>query len=329
MKISIIVPIYNVREYIIDCLDSVANQKCKSDVECLLIDDCGTDDSMALVSEWIANYRGNISFQVLHHKRNRGLSAARNTGMAAATGDYIFFLDSDDLIKEDCVSRFEAFLNEHPSMDVVICGIELIGGTESDLPRIKESLPEIVRGQDIMKSLSRFDWFVLAQSKFYSRTFIEDNKISFLEGIIHEDNLWTFHIATKASTLGVIKKPCYLYRIREGSIMTSTKAQKRIDSLLIIIKEIEMDIQKNDRDVAYKYDYLRAIVGVFVHVCTLDMPKKEGFVYYKRMRRVFNWTFTKFFSVYGLDKKILSDMHLFLPERIGWNICYKKNNQTK
>lgn len=321
MKISIIIPIYNVRDYIIECLDSVANQKCKSEIECLLIDDCGTDDSMVLVSEWITDYHGDFSFQVIHHDHNRGLSAARNTGMDAATGDYIFFLDSDDLIKENCISCFEAFINDHPSMDVVVCGIELIGGTESDLPRIKESLPEIVRGQDIMKSLSRFDWFVLAQSKFYSRTFIEDNKISFLEGIIHEDNLWTFHIATKASTLGVIKKPCYLYRIREGSIMTSTKAIKRVNSMVEIIAHIQKSINNDYENKEAKRNYMLQLLYVALAIGRQNLAEIEFKDVYSRVRMVVKWNLYTTVSTYGFDvRQLVRNLHFSLPDWIGYKV---------
>ena len=67
-------------------------------MECLIVDDCGTDDSMAIAERTIATYEGPIVFQVLHHERNRGLSAARNTGTLAAKGDYLYYLDSDDEI---------------------------------------------------------------------------------------------------------------------------------------------------------------------------------------------------------------------------------------
>ena len=90
-SISIIVPVYNVEPYVEECIHSVMRQTYTGPMECIVVDDCGTDNSMAVVEGLIANYKGPISFKVLHHKHNRGLSAARNTGMDAATGDYYFF----------------------------------------------------------------------------------------------------------------------------------------------------------------------------------------------------------------------------------------------
>lgn len=86
--VSIIVPVYNVAPYIKDCLQSVMRQTYKGSMECLIVDDCGTDESIAIVERMLAEYDGPIYFQILHHDHNRGLSAARNTGTMQATGDY-------------------------------------------------------------------------------------------------------------------------------------------------------------------------------------------------------------------------------------------------
>lgn len=91
IKISVIIPVYNVAPYITDCLHSVMRQSYQGSIECLLIDDCGTDNSMEVVNSVLNDYNGKIDFKVLHHECNRGLSAARNTGVASATGDYLYF----------------------------------------------------------------------------------------------------------------------------------------------------------------------------------------------------------------------------------------------
>ena len=88
IDVSIIVPVYNVAHYIEDCLRSVMRQTYKGSMECLVVDDCGTDDSMSIVERMIAEYDGPIQFKILRHEHNRGLSAARNTGTMQATGDY-------------------------------------------------------------------------------------------------------------------------------------------------------------------------------------------------------------------------------------------------
>ena len=101
-KVSIIIPVYNVASFIIQCLDSVRSQS-YTNLEVILVDDCGTDNSMAVVQEYLKHHSF-TEVKILHHTHNRGLSAARNTGLEAATGEYVFFLDSDDELTDDCIS---------------------------------------------------------------------------------------------------------------------------------------------------------------------------------------------------------------------------------
>ena len=125
-KISIIIPIYNVEEYITECLQSVMRQTYKGEIECILVDDCGTDNSIAVAERHIADYKGPIEFRVLHHVRNRGLSAARNTGTDAATGDYIYYLDSDDYISDDCLEVLAEPLKKR-EYEMILGDLEMFG----------------------------------------------------------------------------------------------------------------------------------------------------------------------------------------------------------
>ena len=90
-SVSIIVPIYNVEPYVEACVRSVMSQTYRGSIECIMVDDCGSDGSVQIVEKIIEGYDGSIQFMMLHHNHNRGLSAARNTGLNAASGDYLFF----------------------------------------------------------------------------------------------------------------------------------------------------------------------------------------------------------------------------------------------
>ena len=111
-KISIIIPVYNVEPYISECLQSVMRQTYQGSMESLVVDDCSTDKSIEIAEKLIAEYDGPIEFRMLHHKHNRGLSAARNTGVENANGDYVLFLDSDDHITDDCLDVLTGPLKE-------------------------------------------------------------------------------------------------------------------------------------------------------------------------------------------------------------------------
>ena len=109
MKVSIIIPIYNVAKYVTACLNSVFNQTYK-DLEVILIDDCGQDNSMEIVHNFVESHPQPFPIRILYHKQNRGLSAARNTGISAAEGDFIYFLDSDDTIASNCIEYRGTFI---------------------------------------------------------------------------------------------------------------------------------------------------------------------------------------------------------------------------
>ena len=105
--ISVIIPVYNVEKYIIRCLESVKQQSYK-DYEVILVDDCGQDNSIGLAKDYLEkNFPANS--HIITHDCNKGLSAARNTGILAATGEFIYFLDSDDAITNDCLSLLYSY----------------------------------------------------------------------------------------------------------------------------------------------------------------------------------------------------------------------------
>ena len=111
--ISIIIPVYQVSDYVERCIRSVMSQTF-TDIECIIVDDATVDDSMVKCQKLIDEYDGRIQFRLLHHEKNRGLSAARNTGTKAATGEYVFYLDSDDEITSDCIEKMMLLAEKHP-----------------------------------------------------------------------------------------------------------------------------------------------------------------------------------------------------------------------
>ena len=105
-KVSIIIPVYNVVDYIERCWKSV-NAQTYSDIELIFVDDCGTDESISKL-ETLISEGSRFPVQIIKHKKNRGLSAARNTGIEASSGDYVYFLDSDDDLVPSCIEELVA-----------------------------------------------------------------------------------------------------------------------------------------------------------------------------------------------------------------------------
>lgn len=240
--VSIIIPIYNVEAYLEDCLRSVATQSLTEGIECVLVDDCGTDNSVKIAERFIDGYKGDVDFRILHHERNRGLSAARNTGIQAAKGEYVYFLDSDDAITPDCMAGFMDIIDKHP-------GIDLIQGLISqDSPYMnqfaKKKWPDFTDDQKyIKKALLDYDELpVCAANKMVRRSLIIDNDIFFKEGIIHEDNYWSFFLAKHVRSLAVYPEKCYLYTVNPESITKTINKEKEANSFRVIVEDFSANI---------------------------------------------------------------------------------------
>ena len=241
LNISIIVPVYNVENYIKDCFSSIISQTYNGPMECLFIDDRGTDGSVSVLNELISAYDGPIEMRVLHHEENRGLSAARNTGITNSKGDYLFFLDSDDqLYPHSIVSLSKAAMEEHqPEM--------ILGGYHVNIPDNPNNKfhfnYEILNGQPtIAKAFLDDKLFCMVPNKLIRRDFIIDNCLFFKEGIIHEDNLWSFqsfHLAQKVVT---IPEKTYYYFIHSGSIMTASSCEKQLMGVKVFSDEVTKDV---------------------------------------------------------------------------------------
>ena len=221
MQVSIIIPVYNVETYIEKCLQSVADQTFNGEMECLIIDDCGQDNSMSIAEQFISNYGGHIHFQIFHHDHNRGLSAARNTGIDNAKGDWIYFLDSDDWIIPECIELMFECVKKHPNTDAVYAGTNVINGKHEWADYENRYLPEYTEDQWWINTtlLKRGVLGMTAWNKLFKRELIEKNHLRFIEGLKHEDEVWNMQLSGIISKLSVVSKNTYNYLKRTNSIM--------------------------------------------------------------------------------------------------------------
>ena len=246
MKISIIIPIYNVHDYVERCLDSVICQECEDfDVECILVDDCTPDDSMDVVERKLRNYAGKIDFVVVNHLDNKGLSASRNTGVQHAKGDFVFFLDSDDKLE---VGAFEYMVNAVKKDGVRISDVDIIIGNtficKDGKPSMsyKEYNPFFLDNSDetALRSMLNRDLYHIACNKLVKRELILKHNVFFKEGIIDEDMLWSYLVFYYAKGVWVVPQITYIYEDNPGSIMntSSERVAQRIYSRIIICNTI-------------------------------------------------------------------------------------------
>lgn len=230
MLISIIIPIYNVSSYIERCLQSVMRQT-YGEIECLIVDDASPDDSVEKCERLIEAYKGPARFSILHHEHNRGLSAARNTGTDAATGDYVFYLDSDDALTDDCIETLVVPVLRDASIEMVVGNYERLPDgyplpatmmSRTDLPEAEFCGREAVRSY----FFERKGFYVTAWNKLIKRQFLQEHQLRFMEGVLYEDNPWTHLVMKYLIHLYIVPTVTYLHYRRPGSITTGTSKEE-------------------------------------------------------------------------------------------------------
>jgi len=251
--LTIIVPIYNVELYLKECLDSVVRQIQNDNVELILINDGSTDSSGRIAKVYAEKY----SFVYYIEKRNGGLSSARNAGLERASGEYILYLDSDDCFSKDTINTVLNALKNNDYPDLLIFSGIKFGENDTVAGRYEEQcgpnidLPKM-RGIELYKKLkSSKNYFTGVYYQVIKRKVLLNHHITFINGILHEDHLYTFETLTVAESAIAISNRLYCYRIRPNSIMTSnTNSVKRFIAYSITYKgmrEWQIKYQLDDK----------------------------------------------------------------------------------
>lgn len=284
MLFSIIIPIYNVEKYLRDCLDSVLNQTF-ADWEAVCVNDGSTDGSAAIAEEFAS--RDN-RFSVIT-QTNGGLSAARNTGLKAAKGEYVIFLDSDDWLEPNAL---KVLANNLDGEDILCFSGRRYFEEEGEFHQVDRLVERSYSsGMDYYNEnalMYRDFAFVCVVLRAYKRAFLTENDLRFKEGIYHEDNLFTPMACYYARKVKQIGDCLYDYRVRSSSI-TTTADSKRWTDLMTIANELAaffIPKQGFDKTVIY-----RAITHHF-QVVFLNASKEER----KELKRLCDWKLYKMVS---------------------------------
>lgn len=245
MELSIIVPIYNVEDYLEECLKSLYNIK-NIKLEIILVNDGSKDNSFKIMEKFKEIYPEKT---VLINKENGGLSSARNAGMKAAVGEYISFIDSDDFIDVD---EFEKFFKEgqKDKLDVMVGNMRYYTPEKTGDSLFRS---DIVKNSGIVNGIDFF-WNLFQKPKcfreevvddIYKREFLVKNNIWFNENIVHEDSEFTPLVYLKAEKVKYIDRAFYFYRQRTGSIMNKV-SEKSIVSLESICEKFFIECKNLD-----------------------------------------------------------------------------------
>ena len=225
-RFSIILPCFKVQGFLGECLDSVLGQSFR-DIEVIAVDDCSPDGSGAILDEYAAR---DERVRVLHLEENAGLGRARNAGMPHATGDYLFFLDSDDTLTPGALAAMADRLAEAEDPDVLVFDYARTywwGGTRRNaLARV---LAEAGDGTFTSAEYPEIlDLLMVVWNKVYRRDFVEREGFTFPPGY-YEDTPWTFPVMFSAERIATLARICLNYRQRRQGNILSTTSRKHFD----------------------------------------------------------------------------------------------------
>ncbi|WP_373472225.1 glycosyltransferase [Carnobacterium alterfunditum] len=238
--VSVIVPVYNVDRYIEECLDSIVKQTYR-ELQIIVIDDGSTDESNQKVRPYLSDSRVRLIEQV-----NTGLSGARNTGLGAACGKYVLFVDSDDYLALTAIENLVDLMKKNHADLIRFNGRAFLDGLNEPIKQnnydFSHRLQEGVKYIDDRFEVNRRTFASPVYLYMVKKEVIEQNNLSFYEGILHEDELFTTQVFLNSRSMTYANAFYYNRRYRENSIMTDQSQERlkqTLDSYLIIFKELE------------------------------------------------------------------------------------------
>lgn len=252
MRLSIIVPVYNVEQWLNRCLDSLYKQELSEDeFEVILVNDGSTDNSLS-IAEAFAKHHSNIR---IISRANGGLSAARNTGLEYAQGDYVWFVDSDDFIEPNSIKPILQNAEDN-ELDMMCFFFQFTfedGHTEQYIYRPKYK-DRIMTGDEFVVKTG----FVMSPwASLYRRQFLVDNSLRFKEGILHEDEEFSPRAQFLAKRIAHTDAIVYNYFQRFGSIMKSSRSELRVSSFLAICDSCYTFMKTRVNPVSDAYEFFK------------------------------------------------------------------------
>ena len=236
-KVSVIIPVYNTEKYLPACLDSVLNQTLRN-IEVICVDDYSSDQSGAVLTE---RAKRDDRMTIIRLPENRRQGYARNCGLGQATGKYVYFLDSDDMIEPETLEELSN-LADQENLDAIFFDNKEKYECE-ELKKIYvppfslrqgKYRDEVVAGSELLEEfLRQKEWTCYPQRIFWRREFLQENNIRYKEGCEHEDEFFAFVGILTAKRVRYVRKQYFTLRIRPNSVMTSPKSSKNFHGYLM------------------------------------------------------------------------------------------------
>ncbi|MDH6456546.1 glycosyltransferase involved in cell wall biosynthesis [Fusobacterium sp. PH5-7] len=317
IKVSIIIPVYNVEEYIEQCLESVVNQTLK-EIEIIIVNDGTKDNSMKKIEKFLSDERITVI-----NKENGGVSSARNAGIKIAKGEYISFVDPDDFIDE---MMLEKLYKDTEDKDIIISNIiECNNGMqEKKQVEMKKEIREYNKGSYFWRCYG----FSVC-NKIHKRKYLENNNIKFIEGIILEDVPFNFYSLFLSNKVKYVESAYYYYRFRRENSTMNTLDHKK---LLNAFNKINMALENfAEEGVDNIFSKLRIYIWKIYYIS--EEKRYGNTMLSKNIIREFEKRIKKDYKeLTEIEKEIIKeDLEIFFKNKMFWRInifdsFYWKNN---
>lgn len=233
IKVSVIIPVYNVGNYLDRCLKSVLGQTEKN-IEILCIDDCSTDNSLSILKNYA---KTDERLHIFKNQHNHGQAYSRNIGLDAAKGEYITFVDSDDYIDYRAIEEMYDIATKR-KLDLLFCDAEIIQEYKENqvtpLRRFRKAVYADKAGAVLFHQMMQHqDMFGSVWGVLYRTAFLKENQLRFIKGILHEDVPFIFKAIILSGKAGCVNNTFYYYVERNNSTMRSDNIEQRLEGLLI------------------------------------------------------------------------------------------------
>ena len=295
-KVSVIMPVYNTEQYVNEALMSIINQTLK-DIEIVVINDGSTDNSLQVLTD-IAEKDNRIQ---IYSQANQGQSVARNVGISKAKGEYIYFMDSDDLLDLEaleccynkCVTENLDFV--FFDADIICENKELAFAFDYHRPEIEE---KVYNGAELLDDLIDRDLYRSAPwMSFIKLSYLQQINLNFFPGIIHEDELFSAILYIEAERVGRIGKDFFKRRIRGNSTMTKQFSWKNIEGYFTVIEQLKEYAERKPKHIkTILYKYLGIMLNVVIKNA-YTLSAKERFLILLHYIRYKNIKFIQIKSV--------------------------------
>lgn len=276
-KISIIIPVYKVENYLKECLDSCVNQTLE-DIEIICVDDCSPDNSIKILEGYQTK---DSRIKIFRHEKNKNLGAARNTGLANATGEYTWFVDSDDYIDTkacqilyDAIKEFDVdmlcfsalkFVDEEKKRQFIYDKYYHQGVQINKIYHPQTNWKEIV-----------FSNLNVSASMYLAKTSVIKN-FRFREGVWHEDTDFTPILFSSVDSFCYIPYTAYFYRINQNSIVQKPMSQKRLEDYIAVAESLDKFVKENKINKQhFLYKHLNTMIFCATRACNENPDLKPG-----------------------------------------------------